>query len=93
MSRITMQDVAVMSVQYVQHSFDYYLDSMEHPDRYERKTVRLVGQALTERGLPKGFYYFCRKAMTCCWFPGRRPAARGSGMLSRRRPMSGTSAS
>lgn len=29
MSRITMQDVAVMSVQYVQHSFDYYLDSME----------------------------------------------------------------
>ena len=44
----------------------FYLDSMEHPDRYERKTVRLVGQALTERGLPKGFYYFCRKAMTCC---------------------------
>ena len=29
MSRITMQDVAVMSVQYVQHSFDYFLDSME----------------------------------------------------------------
>ncbi|MEG0768970.1 MAG: TIM barrel protein [Ruthenibacterium sp.] len=29
MSRITMQDVAVMSVQYVQHTFDFYLDSME----------------------------------------------------------------
>ncbi|MDD3430112.1 MAG: sugar phosphate isomerase/epimerase, partial [Oscillospiraceae bacterium] len=28
MSRITMQDVAVMSVQYVQHTFDFYLDSM-----------------------------------------------------------------
>ena len=28
MSRITMQDVSVMSVQYVQHTFDYYLDSM-----------------------------------------------------------------
>jgi len=28
MSRITMQDIAVMSVQYVHYSFDYYLDSM-----------------------------------------------------------------
>ena len=28
MSRITMADVAVMSVQYLQYSFDYYLDSM-----------------------------------------------------------------
>ena len=28
MSRITMQDIAVMSVAYVQHTFDYYLDSM-----------------------------------------------------------------
>ena len=29
MSRITMQDVAVMSVQYVQYTFPYYLDSLE----------------------------------------------------------------
>lgn len=29
MSRITMQDVAVMSVQYVQYSFPYYLESMK----------------------------------------------------------------
>jgi len=28
MSRITMQDVAVMSVQYVQHTFPFYLDSL-----------------------------------------------------------------
>lgn len=28
MSRMTMQDVSVMSVQYVQHTFNYYLDSM-----------------------------------------------------------------
>lgn len=28
MSNITMQDIAVMSVQYVQHTFEYYLDSM-----------------------------------------------------------------
>jgi len=29
MSQITMHDVAVMSVQYVQHSFSYYLNSMQ----------------------------------------------------------------
>ena len=29
MSNITMQDIAVMSVQYVQHTFEYYLDSMK----------------------------------------------------------------
>lgn len=29
MSRITMQNIAVMSVQYVHYSFDYYLDSMQ----------------------------------------------------------------
>lgn len=29
MSRITMQDIAVMSVQYVHYSFDYYLESMQ----------------------------------------------------------------
>ncbi len=44
----------------------FYLDSMEHPDRYERKTVRLVGQACQESGMPRGYYYFCRSAMTCC---------------------------
>lgn len=32
MSRITMQDVSVMSVQYVQHTFPYYLDSMPGRD-------------------------------------------------------------
>ncbi len=44
----------------------FYLDSMEHPQRYDRKTVRLVGQPFPERGLPKGFYLFGRLAMTCC---------------------------
>ncbi len=29
MSRITMQDIAVMSVQFVHYSFDYYLDTLE----------------------------------------------------------------
>ena len=43
-----------------------YLDAMEHPDRYDGKTVRLIGQPFPDRGFPKGFYYFGRYAMTCC---------------------------
>ena len=44
----------------------FYLDSMEHPERYHRKTVRLVGIAYPDRTLPKGYYMFGREAMTCC---------------------------
>ncbi len=44
----------------------FYLDSMDHPERYDRKTVRLVGQVFADKSLPKGFYMFGRLAMTCC---------------------------
>ena len=44
----------------------FYLDSLDHADRYDRKTVRLVGQAFADRSLPKGYYMFGRMAMTCC---------------------------
>ncbi len=44
----------------------FYMDSMDHPDRYDRKTVRLVGQVFSDKGMPKGFYLFGRMAMTCC---------------------------
>lgn len=44
----------------------FYLDSMEHPERYDRKTVRVVGVAYPDKDLPKGFYLFGRMAMTCC---------------------------
>ncbi len=44
----------------------FYLDAMDHPDRYDRKTVRLVGQVFPDKTLPKGFYMFGRMAMTCC---------------------------
>jgi len=43
-----------------------YLDTMDHPDRYDGKTLRIVGQAHPRRGFPKGYYYFGRNAMTCC---------------------------
>ena len=44
----------------------FYLDSMEHPERYDKKTVRLIGQPFPHARLSKGFYYFGRYAMTCC---------------------------
>ncbi len=44
----------------------FYMDSMDHPERYDRKTVRLVGQVFSDKGMPKGFYLFGRMAMTCC---------------------------
>ncbi len=43
-----------------------YLDAMDHPDRYDGKTVRLVGTPYPDKRFPKGFYYFGRMAMTCC---------------------------
>ena len=42
MSNITMQDIAVMSVQYVQHTFEFYLDSMR---RCGLKNIDLWGGA------------------------------------------------
>jgi len=44
----------------------FYVDSMDHPERYDGKRVRLVGQAWKRPNFPKGFYYFARNAMTCC---------------------------
>lgn len=44
----------------------FYLDSMDHPERYDRKTVRFVGQAFHDKQMPKGFFLFGRMAMTCC---------------------------
>ena len=44
----------------------FYIDSLDHPDRYDGKTVRIVGQAFPDPSIPKGYYYFGRLAMTCC---------------------------
>ena len=44
----------------------FYVDSMDHPERYDGKRIRLVGQAWKRPNFPKGFYYFARNAMTCC---------------------------
>ncbi|MBR5110912.1 MAG: GTPase [Clostridia bacterium] len=44
----------------------FYIDSLDHPDRYDGKTVRFVGQPFPDKAIPEGYYYFGRLAMTCC---------------------------
>ena len=43
-----------------------YLDAMEHPDRYDGKTIHVKGRAFRMNGMPKGCFVFGRHAMTCC---------------------------
>ena len=44
----------------------WYIDCMEHPDRYNGRTVRVKGQAFNTEDLPKRSYLLGRYAMTCC---------------------------
>ncbi len=44
----------------------WYIDCMEHPKRYDGKTVRVKGMAFNMSNLPKRNYVFGRQAMTCC---------------------------
>ena len=43
-----------------------YLDAMDHPQRYDGKKLRMVGQAFPDSQFPPGYYLFARYAMTCC---------------------------
>ena len=44
----------------------FYLDAMEHPGRYDGKTIHVKGRAFRMNGMPKGCFVFGRHAMTCC---------------------------
>ena len=44
----------------------FYLDSMEHPQRYDGKMIRAKGRAFRMENMPKKCYVFGRHAMTCC---------------------------
>ena len=44
----------------------FYLDAMEHPDRYDGKTIHVKGRAFRMNGMSKGCFVFGRHAMTCC---------------------------
>ena len=44
----------------------WYLDSLDHLERYEGKTVQFVAMVLKPREFPKGYFVPGRMAMTCC---------------------------
>lgn len=44
----------------------WYLDALDHLDRYIGKKVQFVGRVLHPRNFPKGYFVPGRMAMTCC---------------------------
>lgn len=44
----------------------WFVDSMDHPDRYVGKTVHFKARALKPRGMGSKFFVPGRTAMTCC---------------------------
>ncbi len=44
----------------------FYLDALEHADRYDGKTILVKGRAFRMKGMPKKCFVFGRHAMTCC---------------------------
>lgn len=44
----------------------WYLDSMDHLERYEGKSISFVGMVLKPEQFPKGYFVPGRMAMTCC---------------------------
>jgi len=44
----------------------WYLDSLEHLERYEGKTIRFKAMVLIPDGFQKGYFVPGRMAMTCC---------------------------
>lgn len=44
----------------------WYLDAMDHIERYEGKTISFVGRVLRPKSFPKDYFVPGRLAMTCC---------------------------
>ena len=44
----------------------FYVDVMEHPEKYEGKTMHFKGMTLKSRELSSGYFVPGRMAMTCC---------------------------
>ena len=44
----------------------WYMDALEHPDRYDGKKLRVKGRTFSAKGGPAGYFVFGRRAMTCC---------------------------
>jgi len=60
-------DVKATPIQIGDEDFGtFYLDAMEHPDRYDGKIIRARGRAFKMEGMPNNCYVFGRHVMTCC---------------------------
>ncbi len=44
----------------------WYIDAMEHPEKYDGKTVKFTGMVYKGKRLPEGYFVPGRMAMTCC---------------------------
>ena len=44
----------------------WYVDAMDHPDKYENKTVRFKGRVIKPKDLKAKYFVPGRMAMTCC---------------------------
>jgi hypothetical protein len=44
----------------------WYVDMMDHPERYKGKVVEITARAMKPKGFPPEFFMPGRKAMTCC---------------------------
>lgn len=44
----------------------WYIDAMEHPERYEGKNIVYTGMVMRPNGFPKNYFVPGRMAMTCC---------------------------
>ena len=44
----------------------WYLDALEHPDRYDGKKLRVTAKAYRVKDLPPNCFVLGREAMTCC---------------------------
>lgn len=44
----------------------WYVDMLDHPEKYKGKVVEIQGRARKAKGFPKGEFVLGRSAMTCC---------------------------
>ena len=44
----------------------WYIDAMEHPDRYDGKNITYTGMVMRPNDFPAGYFVPGRMAMTCC---------------------------
>ena len=61
-------DLSTPVVEIADEDYAIFLqDIMDQPQKYQGKTVRLKGKAVTKsRSLKRGYFYFGRDVMTCC---------------------------